>query len=256
MIEFKKYILFNWMPKALSGLAILTSTVGVHAVAMSGDDGLEYVAFSIQPLTADYQLIHEQSKNILARYRITIGEGGVRIDEQGVASNASIIFDSSADQLWFLDRKKKLAHKVPLQLKIEDKDEKTRLNKDDDRFGVGDLDGLFAGFIQFEPCANMMSEQLVDVGRAPANIQTWLCKQEGQVVEKQWFHTGYGIVVKSESFDGIVSTMSNITRRNLDVNYFKPPNKYRSVAFEDIVSIRQPLDIYEEQNMLPVGSLK
>jgi hypothetical protein len=239
---------------ATFGMVIISAGVSVNIAGANNDSVVIDTVSTLPSLTANYQLKHEPSQELLARFRIMIGENGLRIDQQGEGAKGSVILNSRLDKMWLLDRRLKIFHEIPLQLKtVESSSDISTVNEENGEEGESPAE-YFASFIQLEPCVGMNSERVLESEKTSSSMQVWHCSLAGEFVEKQWFDIDYGFVVKSESFDGLVATITDI-REILKVSEdFVPPSNYRLVSLQEVVSISQPLNNYQETKTLSVGS--
>ena len=241
---------------ATFGIITFYACLSVNIADANNDSEAVVSAATLPSLTANYQLRHEPAQELLARFRIMIGEGGLRIDQQGEEAKGSIILNSHLDKMWLLDRQLEIFHEVPLQLKpVEKSSDLSAVSKASGEEGESPIE-YFASFIQLEPCVGMVSERLPESENTLLNIQAWQCTVDGNVIEKQWFDIAHGFVVKSESFDGIVATITDIKKIPQAAGHFEPPSNYRLVSLQEIISISQPLSNYQEEKTLSVRSGK
>ena len=241
---------------ATFGVVIILASVSIKIATANNDSAAIDSDSTLPSLTANYQLRHEPSQELLARFRIMIGEDGLRIDQHGEGAKGSIILNNHLDKMWLLDRRLEIFHQVPLQLKtVENSSDISAVNEVSGEESESPTE-YFASFIQLEPCGGMISERLQDTEKTSSNIQLWQCRIDGNLVEKQWFDVDYGFVVRSESFDGIVATITDIRKIPQAAGYLEPPSNYRLVSLQEIVSISQPLSNYKEAKTVPVGSDK
>ncbi|MFT6876612.1 MAG: hypothetical protein ACJAZF_002731 [Granulosicoccus sp.] len=232
------------LPGAISATAIMVTSLSINVVGANNDRVVSDSVHTLPSFTANYQLSHEPSREIFARFKITIGEEGLRIDQEGEGGTGAIILNNYLDKMWLLDRNLKIFYEVPLQVKNDSSSSyfSTRNETSGEESKLETK--YFAAFIQIKPCSGMSSERLLNSENDSADMQIWLCKIEGKIVEKQWFDIEYGLVVKSESFDGMVAKITDIKKFTQAGKYFEPPSKYRLVTLDEIVSISQPLEKY------------
>lgn len=247
------------LPRVITVMAIIVASSSSNVVSANSNNVAAGSAHSSPSLMANYQLTHQPSQEIIARFRIMIAQDSLRIDQQGEGSAGSIILNNRLDKMWLLDRKLKIFHEVPLQV------ETAETSSIDSPSGQGDRKGnnleaeYFAAFIQLKPCSGMISERVANSQNDETKAQIWACRLGSKIVEKQWFNVDHGLVVKSESFDGLVATITDISDISNVVEYFEPPSNYRPVTLNEIISISQPLSYYEERDEFsiePVTSRK
>jgi hypothetical protein len=238
----------------ISKLAIIVASLSTSVVGASTEKVVGDSNHTLPSLMANYQLSHEPSQEIITRFKIMIGEDGLRIDQHGEGAKGSIVLNNRLDKMWLLDRELKIFHEIPLQVTIEDSSSNPSIvNQTNDEENTLEAE-YFAAFIQLKPCSGMQSERLLNSDNDSDNMQIWLCKIDHKIVEKQWFDIELGLVVKSESFDGLVAAITDIQELTKRVEYFKPPSKYKLVTLAEIISTSQPLNNYEEKDSLSIGS--
>jgi hypothetical protein len=243
------------LPSVISRMAIFVASLSISVVGASTEKVVVDSDHTLPSLMANYHLSHEPSQEIMARFKIMIGEDGLRIDQQGEGAKGSIILNNRLDKMWLLDRDLKIFHEVPLQVKTEDSSLiSSTENQTSDDEGTSEAE-YFAAFIQLKPCNGMQSERLPIYENDSDDMQVWQCKIDNKIVEKQWFDIEHGLVVKSESFDGLVARITDIQEVSNRVDYLKPPSKYRLVSLAEIISTSQPLNNYEEEKSLLIGSV-
>ena len=236
--------------KILTGI---TLTFCCHAISTAGmqNDNVQGELLNLPAtFTAQYQLKHQPSDEVIARYLVTMGDDGVRIDQRGQGASASIILNTRIDKMWLLDRRLNIAHEVPLQVKADFNESKMTGPEGFEKFDQPDVIESLAAFIQFQPCAGLIAKQIANTNGEPDNIQLWQCSYGGDVIERQWFDASYGLVVRSDSFDGMQTTISNIQNVYVGAEYFSPSSEYQLSTFEDVLLIKQPLVEYKNKNTL------
>jgi len=258
--------LVSQLPIMVFGVVILSASLGVKGV--DADAGSNpYVpegvnanilavnsGFNLPLITANYSLRHAELQRNITQSRVAIGEQGFRIDQLGEGAKSSVVFNSHLDKMWLLDRDKKIFHEIFLQVKTTENSGYTSLVNNVDDVNSDVSAEYFLPFLQLEPCLDMHSERVEELDATASNIQVWVCRYNNKFVEKQWFDVSRGVVVKSESFDGMVATLTDIRNTPKDYLIFYPPGDYRSATLEDMFLISQPLNKYSGDETLFVGS--
>lgn len=247
------------LPRLIPVMAIIVASLSIYAASAINNKAAAGSAHFLPSLMANYQLTHQPSQEVIARFQITIAQDNLRIDQQGEGGAGSIILNNRLDKMWLLDRKLKLFHEVPLLVNNSETASEKLISKKNSSEEINLESEYFAAFIQLKPCSGMNPERVLDAENTVTNTQIWECRVGGKIVEKQWFDIKFGLVVKSESFDGLVATITNINDIAHAVEYFEPPSNYRLATLDEIISISQPLSYYEARNefsVKPVTSRK
>ncbi len=189
----------------------------------------------LKSFSAVLRVTHEPSATVLDESRLLVSQAGIRIDQTIDSAANSLIVNYQSDQLWFLDRAHRLVHEVPI------KAVSTETLKHSDT----DVHPMF-GFIQFQACRGFkrdLEEHVVENGRA---LERWTCAYGGRELEQQWFSLEYGVVIRTESYDGFVSELGDIRHRDFVDTTFQPPSGYRSVSVLELLNQAEPIGSYAE----------
>ena len=255
MIDCRKSKVPSLLVKAVFHMLVIGAGFVVE-FSVANDDSRITSNSPVPSLMASYTLSHQPSGALLAQFKLLVGSGGIRIDQDENDGQGSFILNKSLNKMWLLYRDEKIFHEVSLRERAEinalEYPVKEILSADESNVG----DEYFSSFVHREPCKYMEAELDRDVQVNSGNVQVWICKDENKVVEKQWFDSIYGIVVKSESFDGIVSTLTDVSEISSVSEFLKPPINYRRVTLAELISISQPLNKYQNKNTLSGKSVR
>lgn len=249
-ISFGDFIRVGWRRVYVSGVSIFMCSATLTFAGVNNDSLNQVSVYEYTSFTANYELRHQPSREIIARYRMTISENGFRFDQQGEGVKSSVILNSQLDKMWLLDRSMKHYHEVPIRVASATVSANSPVEKSGTDERSDYTEALMAGFIQFSPCNGMSPRRLPGTDSESPTMQVWECLIDNKVIEKQWFDREHGVVVRSESFDGMVATITDIQTILLGVEFFQPPSAYRNVALETLMPRNQPLVEYENKNSL------
>lgn len=182
---------------------------------------------------------HEPTEIVLIRSDIELSPVGFRVRkaEQGERHN-EMLQDFINDEAWLIDRKRRMAHRLPLQ-------------------NEGHLDmakpGDEASFLSQTPCGHSLTPESAGEGRwRGREVSTWYCKNAtGETVSLEFVDHIYGIVVFSRTLDGKTDELKNLQERDYTENHFRPDEELRLVGRQEFFGGVPAIQRYEEpeQNM-------
>ncbi|MGQ7848689.1 hypothetical protein ACUNV4_29605 [Granulosicoccus sp. 3-233] len=203
--------------------------------------------------TAIHRLWHEPSDTVLDEARLVYSQWGLRAEQLADDSGNVFIANHAEDAFWFLDRKRRLVHEIPVVVSDSSAEE-----------GESDVAGPpIAGarpgppesapgvlsVVQLEPCKGMVKVSLGDSVFQGRDVHRWSCLIDGERFEEHWFAADPGVVVRMASRDGFVRELTEIHERHASAAYFRPPSHYRSVEIEELINPAVPISSYVEKKI-------
>lgn len=179
----------------------------------------------------NYNLQHPENKEVT---RVYMSEFGVRVESDGMfgaEAGGYYVKNQMSNRAWLVRPSRKMYAELPEQ-------------SDQEHTGVSE------GFMANKPClesgAELRSKHVVGiVTMLGVPVVVWECEYTA-IKARQYFSEHWGLVIKEELPNQMVTEFQSIQEASWSEDFFKPSTLYTEVNLEDVVFMRPLLEGYAE----------
>ena len=229
------------VPRLRAALQALPLSIVVLAGVVAPAERSRAADTKLPSLVAEHFRHHVPSGTELVRVRIELSPDGFRATERANGRQLEIVQDFVAERLWFVDRRRRVAHEVDL---------------DELASGASEPNlPAASGLLDTTPCAGGVARSLGDAvhhGRAPSPPPPpppsgWECRSaNGERIALEWMDVALGIVVRRRTPDGIVDELRDIRELAFGAGHFSPSSRFRDVDERELVRGAPALAAFDE----------
>lgn len=207
----------QWRKKFCLMALLLVCSAG----SVAGDTADQQMYSQIKKAFAAYLVLSNERSGMRERQSVVLSPFGVRLKGNGLlGDNRSGMFITNFTRRhsWIVDGERKVFARIPEEL-------------DDSGSAVS----MTSGIMSTQPCMDALSisKEKFDDKVLSDGIDYYRCAYDGFYTE-QYFHTGFGVVVKEVYANGDKSQLMNMRPVSWGDEFFMPPPDYQEVAIEEI----------------------